>query len=81
MSVRQKVKQYTKAQFEAMSESQKKKHVADVLREVEAAKALGRTKDLTYLYKALPGDMKTQEMKKRILPFDFSNYKKKPRKK
>lgn len=77
MSVRSRIKQFTKAQFAAMSAAEVERHVASVLREASAAKKRGDTRDLTYLYKALPGDRKTPEMKRRILPFDLSTYKKK----
>lgn len=71
-SVRQRVKQHTKAQFAAMTKTEVDKHVANVLKEAKTAD----TKDLTYLYKALPGDRKTPEMKSKLLPFEFSKYKK-----
>lgn len=73
MSVRSRVKQYTKAQFAAMTKAEVDKHVANVLKEAKTAER----KDLTYLYKALPGDRKTPEMKEKILPYEFSKYKKK----
>ena len=76
-SVRARVKQLTKAQLSAMTKAQVEAHVAAVLAAVEEEKAAGRTKDLAYLYKALPGDRKSPEMKKRILPFDMDDYKKK----
>lgn len=76
MSVRSRVPQYTRVQFAAMTDAEVRRHVADVMREVRAAKARGDTRSLTYLYKALPGSMKTQEMKRRILPFEFDAYKK-----
>ena len=68
---------YTKAEFAAMSKRAVDEHVADILREAAAAKARGDTGRLTYIYKALPGDRKTKEMKARILPFDLTEYKKK----
>ena len=77
MSVRKRIPTYTKAQFAAMPKRAVDAHVAAVLREAAAAKARGDRRSLTYLYKALPGDRKTKEMKAKILPFDLSDYKKK----
>jgi hypothetical protein len=77
MSVRKRIPAYTKEQFAAMTKRAVDAHVAAVLREAEAAKARGDRSSLTYLYKSLPGDRKTKEMKEKILPFDLSVYKKK----
>lgn len=73
MSVRTRIKSHTKAQLAAMTQGEVDRHVQDILKEVETIK-----RDLTYLYKALPGDRKTDEMKAFILPFEFSRYKKAP---
>mgnify|MGYP000339046227 CR=1 FL=1 len=77
MSVRKTIKQLTKSQLSGMSDNEVRRHVREILAAVDEEKAAGRTKDLVYLYKALPGDRKTDEMKKRILPFDMNDYKKK----
>lgn len=76
-SVRARIKQYTKAELASMSGQDIEKHVAHIMQAVKQEKAAGRTKDLGYLYKALPGKWKTDEMKRRILPFDMKDYKKK----
>lgn len=75
-SVRTRVKQLTKTQISAMSDADVDALQAKILSIVEEEKKAGRTKDLAYLYKALPGDRKTDEMKKRILPFNMNDYKK-----
>lgn len=78
MRLRERVKQHTKAELRQMTPRQVEAHVSLILREAAKIKpGDGRDADLTYLYKALPGDRKTPAMKAKILPYRLADFRKK----
>ena len=75
-SIRARVEDFTKAQYAKMSKRQVDNHVRKIREAAREEKAAGRTQHLSYLYKALPGHLKTDEMKREILPFDMKDFRK-----
>ena len=80
--MRQSIGQPTRDELKAMTEAQRRAHVRRVLEAADAEKRAGRTKHLSYLWKALPGETKRADpsLRERVLPFDLSDFNKNAKK-